>query len=230
MDKVADYFATGVALGRKICNDPIFRRVFNWGNEMRNRVGLTAFATFAGVFLLYAVVMTGSTLAQTAIGGLTPASPQPGKGAAQGLAVEYIRILARHVDEIEVAGKGKPGEPISMLDWNVGDGPVLTHEDDDGVAARISGFIKFEAAGDYMMAIQSNDGVRLTIGGKLIIDDPDVHMDRFSPNVTVQVPHAGWYPLYLLYFERKGTATLELYWQPPGADGFDFVPEEAFTH
>ena len=129
-----------------------------------------------------------------------------------------------------IAGKGIMGEPLEMLDWNTGDGPVLTHANDDGIGARITGFINFEKAGDYMMAIQSNDGVRLSIGGQLVIDDPDVHGDRFSPNVTLQVPRAGWYPLYLLYFERKGTSTLELYWQPPGAEGFDFVPGEAFAH
>ena len=187
-------------------------------------------AAFAAALFLLAGNSLGSAMAQTSVGGLTPASPQPGGSIMPGLAVEYIQVFAHHVDDIEAAGKGKPGEPLSMLDWNVGDGPVLTHENDDGVAARITGYIKFETAGNYLMAIQSNDGVRLNIGGKLIIDDPDVHKDHFSPNVTVQVPQAGWYPLYLLYFERKGTSTLELYWQPPDADGFDFVPEEAFAH
>lgn len=183
------------------------------------------------VLALSSPVFSGPVQAQMVVSGLAPAAPQPGPGElAPGLAVEYLKLFIRHVDEIEIAGKGHVGEPLEMLDWNVGDGTVLTDTEDDGVGARITGFIKFETAGDYMMAMQSNDGVRLTIGGQLIIEDPDVHRDRFSPNVTVKVPQAGWYPLYLLYFERKGTSTLELYWQPPGVEGFDFVPAEAFGH
>ncbi len=36
----------------------------------------------------------------------------------------------------------------------------------------------------------------------------------------------------MLYFQRKGTATLELYWKPPGQEDADFVlvPAEAFAH
>ena len=195
---------------------------------MRHLGGLPSVAILAAIWLC---VSLAPVRAQTVVGNLAPAAPQPRAGEiSPGLAVEYIRMFARHVDEIEIAGKGIMGEPLEMLDWNTGDGPVLTHANDDGIGARITGFINFEKAGDYMMAIQSNDGVRLSIGGQLVIDDPDVHGDRFSPNVTLQVPRAGWYPLYLLYFERKGTSTLELYWQPPGAEGFDFVPGEAFAH
>ncbi|NQV59832.1 MAG: hypothetical protein HQ502_09195 [Alphaproteobacteria bacterium] len=190
--------------------------------------GLSVAAILAAILLC---VSPASVRAQAVVGNLALAAPQPGPDArSPGLAVEYIRLSARHVDDVESAGKGIPGEPLEMLDWNVGDGPVLTHADDDGIGARITGFINFPKAGDYLMAMQSNDGVRLFIGGQLVVEDPGVHGDRFSPNVTVQVRQAGWYPLYLLYFERKGTSTLELYWQPPGTEGFDFVPAEAFAH
>ena len=38
--------------------------------------------------------------------------------------------------------------------------------------------------------------------------------------------------LDLLYFERKGTSTLELYWKQPGDEdgGMALVPAEAFAH
>ena len=32
------------------------------------------------------------------------------------------------------------------------------------------------------------------------------------------------------YFERKNTATLQLYWQPPGKNEFEIVPASAFSH
>jgi hypothetical protein len=123
------------------------------------------------------------------------------------------------------------GEPILILDYFVGDGDVLTSGRVDHVGADIRGFMKFPVAGTYTIAMQSNDGVDLKIGGKRIVYDPDVHSDRFSDLIPVEITAPGWYPLHLLYFEKQVTSTLELYWLKPGGDGqLDFVPEEAFAH
>ena len=165
------------------------------------------------------------------VGGLKPVNPAPtGDGTAAGLAVEYVRVKVRHVDEVEIAGKGSPGEPIPALDYNSGDGEVLTSGKDDEVGARISGYMHFPEAGKYIMTIQSNDGVRFKLDDQLVIEDPDVHSDQYSPYVDVNIDEPGWYPLYIVYFERKGTATLELYWQPPGTANFALVPAEMFRH
>lgn len=186
-------------------------------------------AAVAAVLLCCAVI--APAWADNAISGLQPANPQPTDDQLQpGLSVEYLSVLVRHVDEVERAGKGRPGGVLEMLDWNTLDGEVLTSGETDAVGARITGFIRFDEAGTYLMATQSNDGVRVTIGGQVVIEDPDVHPDKFSENAALQIDQPGWYPLYIVYFERRNTSTLELYWQPPGADGFDFVPAEAFAH
>jgi hypothetical protein len=41
---------------------------------------------------------------------------------------------------------------------------------------------------------------------------------------------AGWTPIRLRYFQRKGTATLKLYWQPPGSEAFAVIPASAYAH
>lgn len=165
------------------------------------------------------------------VSGLKPMTPPPSEDAtAPGLAVEYLRIKVRHVDEVIAAGLGSRGEPLPALDYNSGDGPVLTSGRSDEVGAHIRGLIHFPEPGTYIMTIQSNDGVRLKIDDKLVIEDPEVHGDQYSEYADVVITEAGWYPMYLVYFERKGTSTLELYWQPPGAGGFELVPAEAFRH
>ncbi len=169
--------------------------------------------------------------AQT-VTGVRPASPQPLPDTLlPGLATEYLRLgpEVRHVDDVERAGKGHIGKPLDMIDYNTGSDYVLTSEEKQLLGARITGFIRFDKPGTYTFATQSNDGVRLKIGGKTVIEDPGVHYDQFSANVTVPIDEPGWYDFYIVYFQRKGTATLELYWQPPGADGFVFVPAEAFA-
>ncbi len=151
-----------------------------------------------------------------------------------GLRVTYYDNIFNFVHEVREWAQlepGEPGTPLPSLDYNVGSGRVLSSDRVDGVGAIVEGLINFPVAGVYSMAMQSNDGVELAIGGETIFSDPTVHADRFSDLVTVQIDQPGWYPLDLLYFEKRNTSTLELYWLAPGEEGgLDFVPPSAFAH
>ena len=169
-----------------------------------------------------------------AINGLKPANPQPASGQLKpGLAVQYYGAKFNSIRQLEEwmeYEKGKAGTPIPMLNYQVGTGNVLTTTTQDLVGADITGFINFERSGNYTVMVHSNDGVRLTIGDKLIHEDPEVHADRFSDEITLEISEPGWYPVRVLYFEKKNTATLELYWDPPGPEEIDYVPAKAFAH
>ncbi len=197
-------------------------------------------ARFTGI--IAAAFMAGSLgfgasngIAADLVSGLQPATPQPAAADLKpGLAVTYYFGVFNDTREIEDWAKykdGVKGEPILILDYFVGDGDVLTSGRADEVGADIRGYINFPAAGTYTIAMRSNDGVDLKIGGVRVVYDPDVHSDRFSELTPVEITTPGWYPLQLLYFEKRVTSTLELYWLKPGGSGqLDFVPEEAFAH
>jgi hypothetical protein len=165
-----------------------------------------------------------------------PLEPQPAAADLEpGLAVDYYYSFFRLIEEFEEFmedHKGSPGEPIPMLNYRVAGGSVLTSKFDNGVGAKIDGLIHLDKAGTYSFTVQSNDGFVLDIGEVPLLEDPDVHGDRFSQIAKLTVTQPGWYPLSILYFERKGTSTLELYWRPPGEEDADmaFVPAEAFAH
>lgn len=168
------------------------------------------------------------------ITGMKPASPQPATDALKpGLAVQYygakFNSIRQFVEWMDY-DKGKPGKPIPMLNYQVGQGNVLTSTATDLIGADITGFINFERSGNYTVMVHSNDGVRLTIGDKLVHEDPEVHADRFSDEITLEISEPGWYPVRVLYFEKKNTSTLELYWDPPGPEEIDLVPAKAFAH
>jgi PA14 domain len=175
------------------------------------------------------LVCSGAALAS--FDNLTPVDPQPAAGALQpGLAVNYLEVKVRHVDEVEAEGEGEPGPPLPQLNYQSGAGNVLTSEHADFVGARIRGFIKFDQPGRWLMATQSNDGVRVRIADQVVIEDPDVHSDQFSRNAELNIATPGWYKLEVTYFERKSTSTLQLYWQPPGTSEFEIVPATAFGY
>ena len=162
---------------------------------------------------------------------LKPVSPQPPADAvAPGLAVNYVFVKAQHVDDIESDGPGDPGEVLPQLNYQSGPGNVLTSDRSDGVGALIKGLINFPEAGRWLLVAQSNDGVRVRLGGTVVIEDPDVHSDQYSENAEINVAEAGWYEIAVTYFERKSTSTLKLLWQPPGKTEFEVVPSEAFVH
>lgn len=158
-----------------------------------------------------------------------PAEPQPtAEQLAPGLAVGYVPGFIQRLGEI-VAPRKHDAPPLEKLDY-VGDGKVLTSDYDMGVGADIVGFIKLDAPGTWKFQANSNDGVRVSIGGKKIVEDDFVHSDQMSRVGKVEVKEPGWYALHVLYFQKKGTYALQLFWTKPGGSEKEIVPAEAFAH
>ncbi len=207
-----------------------------WAGVMSGygRFRVRGLAIGAGVALSVLTLAATGAMAFELIDGLRRAEPQPDASAVRpGLSVTYYDKKVRHIDELDkwmASNKGTPGEPIALLDNDVGHGVVLTSGRDTGVGAMIEGFIDFEQAGIYELTIASNDGVRVWIGDRYLYSDPGVHADRLSEPIPVRIDEPGWYPLSISYFERKGTSTLEMYWQAPGRDKLAYVPASAFVH
>jgi hypothetical protein len=178
--------------------------------------GIAMNRRFAIAVLLAALGVPAGAAAQAPITGLQPANPPPAPDKlAPGLAVNYHFDIIDRIVQLNEKGK-TIGAPLTHLGWDMGAGKILTSDKTDGVQAHIFGFIRFPAAGTYVFEVNSNDGVRLEIGGKRIWEDPDVHADRMSPPIPVQVAAPGFYPIKILYFEKRNTATLEVFWTAAG--------------
>jgi PA14 domain-containing protein len=172
----------------------------------------------AGVMAAGALFVAATTARAEMLSGLKAADPQPSPDKlAPGLAVSYVFGMFNHIKEFKDK-KSEVGAPLAHLDHRMGEGLVLTAKERDGVGAIITGFIRFEKPGTYGFDVTSNDGVRVEIGGKLLYEDPTVHADDTSDRIDVKIDRPGWYPIHVLYFEKKRRATLVLRWVPPGSD------------
>lgn len=164
---------------------------------------------------------------------LEPANPQPG-GLKPGLGVKYalpdkqIKTLSQADEFLK---KGKRGKPLAGLDyWDTEEGePTLTSGKAWWVAADISGYVRFEAPGTYVLDFLTNDGLRMFIGGQRVMVWDQRTACEPTKSVEVEVPVAGWYPLRATYFQNQGTACLHM---RAGAKGskVDWVPDSAFGH
>ncbi len=156
-------------------------------------------------------------------------------GYAPGLSVVYIDGFFRHIDQVPTGAtavrRGRRGAPVLRLDHRAGrEGQVFASGRSRGVAMLLQGMLHLSRAGAYRWQALANDGIRMTIDQRLIFEDPAVHGDRLTPVGVFHAPAPGWYPVSIVYFQRKGTSALRLYWQPPGADGFTPVPAAVYGH
>jgi hypothetical protein len=181
------------------------------------------------VAVLAVVVILGAAAAET-VSGLKPAEPQPSpEQLAPGLAVQYTYAIVNNISELK-GRKFEPGPALTHLEWRMGHGTVLTSKSREGVGAMITGFIQFDKAGTYGVDITSNDGVRVEIGGKLIHEDPGVHSDTSSDRIDVKIDKPGWYPISIVYFQKRYTATLVLRWAAPGEKNMVAIPPKVLAY
>ena len=184
-----------------------------------------------GIGLAGAVLVGVGSVASAAMTGLQPASPQPDPAqVAPGLAVSYFAQMFQDVGEVAGQSGGEAGAPLAQINDTPAQGaPVLTSGKATGVGAQIRGLIHFDKAGTYSFRVTSNDGVRVTLAGQLLAEDPGVHSDHTTLPIDVAIEQPGWYDLSVDYFQKKGTATLQLLWTPPGGSEAP-VPADAFAH
>ncbi|WP_298835849.1 PA14 domain-containing protein [uncultured Roseobacter sp.] len=189
--------------------------------------------TTRAAVLVAMLTLPGTLVAEVL--SLTPADPQPSAGSLQsGLAVTYsypsdVRTVRDAKNALKRRSEqGPPLQGLSYEDNKEGE-PMMTAKKPMKVAAAITGYIKFDAAGTYTLDFLNNDGLELFIGGQLVADYDEVHACGYAGETEVDVPKAGYYALEATYFQRKGTACLMMEWGPD-SDGLEQVPDSAFFH
>lgn len=151
-----------------------------------------------------------------------------------GLATLYFYEFYRYMYQMpkgeKIYEKGKPGPPVLQLNHRFGRNEVFDSGVNKGVGMVMTGYFHLEKPGNYIFQARSNDGFELYVNDNLLISDPAVHGDKYSEPGQMTVAEGGWFPVMIKYFQRKGTATLELFWQPPGSGSFVIIPAEVYAH
>lgn len=124
----------------------------------------------------------------------------------------------------------------SAINWDWGNNKVLKSGKSDRVALRIKTNIKPILTGEYEFKIVTDDGVRLSIDNKMLIDDWKVNKKYiqilrqiwtfyyFENKIIPKTIDTGKIslkenisvPLVIDWFDYTGNASLKLFWKPPG--------------
>jgi len=79
------------------------------------------------------------------------------------------------------------------------------------------GFLEVPRDGIYAFELSSDDGSRLWLHDRLLVDGDGLHGPEVRGGAVGL--RAGWHPLRIAYFNATGEATLELRWNGPGLRG-----------
>jgi mono/diheme cytochrome c family protein len=94
---------------------------------------------------------------------------------------------------------------------------------DDGFAFKFTGAVKVPQDGRYTFFVSSDDGTRLFLDGKQIIENDGIHGEgRKSATVDLK---AGEHPITVTYFEGAGDESLRVAWQGPGFNRQPIPPD-----
>jgi hypothetical protein len=163
---------------------------------------------------------------------LVPAEPQPAASALKpGLAVKYAYGSVEWLEGAEGwRGSAKLGKPLEGFVYGDTNGVdrALTSGSNIEVIAFIDGYLHFKA-GVHELEFQSNDGLRVTLAGIDVYTHDGKHACESIGAIQVKAPKTGWYVLRALYFQKKGTACLDLSMREPGGE-WDWTAPEMYGH
>jgi parallel beta-helix repeat protein len=103
----------------------------------------------------------------------------------------------------------------SNINFNWGTGSPASSIDFNTFSARYSGELSAPSDGEYTFYATADDGVRLSLDGKAVLEDFSDHASRTSSG-TVTLKANQRLPLKLEYYENTGRASLRLEWSGPG--------------
>ena len=142
-------------------------------------------------------------------------------------------LTATYYDQSNVSGAFFTGSTVTQIDgpvdFNWGSGAPAGGIGADNFSVRWTGYVQAPSTGSYSFRTVSDDGVRLTVGGALIINNWTDHGPATDTSAVVSLVAGQYYPITLEYYERGGGAVVSLQWQPPAA-AFTAIPLANLYH
>lgn len=124
-------------------------------------------------------------------------------------------LQAEYYDNKKLEGEPTFKRIDSNIDFQWHDEAPFDDFPSDDFSVRWSGVIKPPKSGKYVFTSASDDGTRLYINNRLLIDDWNDHAVE-ARSATITLEKGKIYPLTFEYYEHGGDAIVLLGWQLPG--------------
>jgi hypothetical protein len=149
------------------------------------------------------------------------------QGDVKGLDVQYYNLGGEKSKLPDFSALKPTRTDVSdQINYPSTDGNFATSEAHNYVGAVWTGFINVPSSGSWELFLDSDDGSKLFIGDKLIVNNDGLHgMEVRSGTIALG---AGKHPLRVEFFENGGGAGIIMQWKGPRVDKA-VVPASALT-
>lgn len=113
------------------------------------------------------------------------------------------------------------------LSWNWGTASPAAGVDPDTFSVRWTGKYQAQSTGVHTFHVRSDDGVRLWLDNKLIVN----HFTDHSPTVdfgSLTLQAGRLYDIRIDYYENTGSAVMQLWYSLPGVDGIQIAANQLY--
>ena len=97
----------------------------------------------------------------------------------------------------------------------------------EALGLSFEGYVYAPEDGLYIFHCRSNDGSKLYLGGKRLVNNDGLH--KMQTKSGIAALEKGYHPIRVTYFEAGGEEGLEVYYEGPGIEK-QLIPAEAFWH
>src|ERR1043166_4341844 len=147
-------------------------------------------------------------------------SPNGVRPRSQGLAYQYYEGNFNQTADLE---KQKPKSSGLMPKFGVGD-----RANKQFFGLRLSGFITVPRDGSYTFYTDSDDGSRLFVGDKMVVENDNIHgPTERQGSIDLK---AGEHPILVTFFNGGAGASLKVSWKGPGIGKREVPAEALFTY
>ena len=94
----------------------------------------------------------------------------------------------------------------------------------DNFSVRWIGYLRVATTGNYRFQTDSDQGVRLTVNGSLVINNWTAHSLATNTSSNVALTAGVDYRIMLEYYEQTGDASIVLRWRKPGDASYAVIP------
>ncbi|MFH9954088.1 lectin [Streptomyces roseolus] len=172
---------------------------------------------------LLAPLLTLGLAAVPAPAGATESAELPPQEAGVTLRVFDVQAPLSGICTLKAGQTPNIDKRMPVIDW--------TSSGDFGLESNfvthVIGNLAAPRTGSYTFRLTSDDGSRLWIDDKLVIDHDGLHGPE-PEDAAVELSQ-GHHSLRIEHFERDGGQQVTLAWKPPGASGFAVVPNTALS-
>ncbi|MCX7799360.1 MAG: glycoside hydrolase family 3 C-terminal domain-containing protein [Fimbriimonadales bacterium] len=151
-----------------------------------------------------------------------PLADQTTFGSSMPLREGRLQVFANR----SLSGAPSLDRSLEQVDFDWAAGGAASGLPTDRFSVRITGSLVPPSSGRYLLAVESDDGVRLKLNGRTLVDDWNDHAAK-RHTVVVDLEAGKPQALELTYYENEGLAVLRFGWWRQPERMFDPAAERA---